>query len=62
MRFLGKYAVKCILQIPPHLAHTVPCETLMSVKQAIDDQLQGSVAAYLRCDGIVNNQIKKVYC
>jgi len=45
-----------------HLAHTVPCETLMSVKQAIDDQLQGSVAAYLRCDGIVNNQIKKVYC
>jgi len=34
----------------------------MSVKQAIDDQLQGSVAAYLRCVGIVNNQIKKVYC
>jgi len=31
----------------------------MSVKQAINDKLQGSVAAYLRCGGVVNNQIKK---
>jgi len=31
----------------------------MSAKQAINDKLQGSVATYLRCDGIVNNQIKK---
>ena len=35
------------------------CETLMSAKQAINDKLQGSVATYLRCGGVVNNQIKK---
>jgi len=28
-------------------------------KQAISDKLQGSVAAYLRSGGVVNNQIKK---
>jgi len=28
-------------------------------KQAIKDKLQGSEAAYLRCGGVVNNQIKK---
>jgi len=38
---------------------TLPCETLMSAKQAINDKLQGSVATYLRCSGVVNNQIKK---
>ena len=38
---------------------TLPCETLMSAKQAINDKLQGSVAAYLRCGGVVNNEIKK---
>ena len=32
----------------------------MSPKQAINDKLQGSVAAYLRCGGVVKNQIKKV--
>jgi len=31
----------------------------MSAKQVINDKLQGSVATYLRCDGVVNNQIKK---
>ena len=31
----------------------------MSAKQAINDKLQGSVAASLRCGGVVNNQIKK---
>jgi len=30
----------------------------MSAKQAINDKLQGSVAAYLRCVGVINNQIK----
>ena len=62
-RFLGKFAVNCILKIPPHLAYvaTLSCQTLglMSAKQAINDKLQGSVAAYLRCGGVVNNQIKK---
>jgi len=60
-RFLGKFAVKCVLKIPPHRAcvATLPCEILMSAKQAINDKLQGSVAACLRCGGVVNNQIKK---
>ena len=31
----------------------------MSAIQAINDKLQGSVATYLRCGGVVNNQIKK---
>jgi len=31
----------------------------MSAKQAINDKLQGSVATYLRCGGIINNQFKK---
>jgi len=59
--FFGKFAVRYVLKIPPHLAYvaTLPCETLMSAKQAINDKLQGSVAAYLRCGGVVNNQIKK---
>jgi len=60
-RFHGKFAVKEILKIPPHLAcvATLPCETLMSAKQAINGKLQGSVATYLKCGGVVNNQIKK---
>jgi len=31
----------------------------MSAKQAINDKLHGSVATYLRCSGVVNNQIKE---
>jgi len=31
----------------------------MSAKQVINNKLQGSVATYLRCGGVVNNQIKK---
>jgi len=62
-RFLGKFAVKWILNFPPHLAYVptlgLPREKLMSAKQVINDKLQGSVAAYLRCRGVVNNQIKK---
>jgi len=47
-RFLGKFAVKWISKIPPHLAYvaTLPCETLISAKQAINDKIQGSVATY----------------
>jgi len=60
-KFYGKFAVKWILKIPPHLVYvaTLPCETLMSIKQAINDKLQDTVATYLRCAGIVNNEIKK---
>jgi len=31
----------------------------MSAKQAINDKLQGMQQQYLRCRGVVNNQIKK---
>ena len=31
----------------------------MSAKQAVNDKLQDSVATYLRCDGVVNDQTKK---
>ena len=48
--FIGKLAVKCIFKIPPHLAcvATLPCETLMSAKLAINDKLQGSVSSGAR--------------
>jgi len=59
-RFLGKFAVKRISKIPPHLAYVaaLPCETLMPAKQDINDKLQGSVATRLRCGGVVNSQIE----
>jgi len=43
-----KFVVKWVLKIPPHIAcvATLPCEKLMSAKQAINDKLQGSVATY----------------
>ena len=31
----------------------------MSAKQAINDKLQGSVATFLTCGGVVNNQTKE---
>jgi len=39
-RFLDKFVVKWILIIPPHLAYvaTLPGETFMSTKQAINDK------------------------
>ena len=60
-KFLGKVVAKRILKLPPRLAYvaTLPCETLMSAKQAINDKLQGSVATHSRCDRVVNTQIKK---
>ena len=38
--------------------YSVPRETLTSEKQAINDKLQGNVATYLRCGGVVNYRIK----
>jgi len=53
------------LQHPLCLA-ALPCETLMSENErqsltnvVINDKLQGTVVTYLRCSGIINNQIKK---
>jgi len=53
-----KILTRWVIKIPPLLAYiaTLPCETLMS---AINDKLQGSVAAYLSYCGVVNNQITK---
>jgi len=48
---VGTYAYICILP--------VSCETLISAKQAINNKLQASVATYLTCGGVINNQIKK---
>jgi len=50
-----------VIRNPPHIAYvaTLPCETLMSAKQALYDKLHGSLAAYLRCGGVVNKQIEK---
>jgi len=56
-RFTGKFVVKRVLKIPPHLAYvaTLPCETLTLAKQTINDKLQGSVATYSSCGGFINN-------
>jgi len=58
---MGKFAVKRILKVPPHLAYvaTLFCETLMSAKQAMNNKLPGNVATFLRSGSVVNNQIKK---
>ena len=58
---IANFAIEQMSKISPHLAYvaTLPCETLMSAKQAINDKLQGSVATHLRCGGVVNNQIEK---
>ena len=42
-----------------HIVTTLPCETLTSAKQTIKAKLLSSLATYLRCGGVVNNQIRK---
>jgi len=61
-RFLGKFAVKRVLKIPP--APCICCYTTLwninvSKTRHYNDKLQGSVAAHLRSGGVVNNQIEK---
>ena len=53
--FTGRFLIK---NIPSHLAYvaTLPCEMLMSAKQAVNDKLQGSVAT----QGIVGLLIIKL--
>jgi len=67
VRFSSKYAARNLLTISPHLicVATLPRETLMSENKRqlqtdaeIKDKLQGTVVTYLRCGGIVNNQIE----
>jgi len=63
-RFPGKFVVKLLFKIPPHLAYaaTLPCVTSLSARQAINDKLQGSVATYLRCGGLLITKLRKIYC
>jgi len=42
----------------PYIRYILSCATLMSAKQAINVKLQDIVATYLRCRGVVNNQIR----
>ena len=58
---IGKYLVKLWARVKclVFLTHSVLRETTNVTKQAINDKLQGSVATYLRCGGVANNQIKK---
>ena len=58
-RFLGKFAVNRLLKILPLIAYvaTIPCETLN--KRLTINYNVYSVATYLSCGGVVNNQIKK---
>jgi len=64
VRLLRKFAEKYLLNIPTHLAYvaTLPCETFNVRKQAINDKLQGSVATYLKCGGVLIIKLRKVYC
>ena len=65
VRFSSKFPAKRLLKIPPHLT-SVTCEALMSENDRqsqtpsalMNRKLQGTVVTYLRCGGIVNNQIK----
>jgi len=34
----------------------------MSAKEAVNDKLQGSVATYLRCGGLLITELRNVYC
>ena len=60
-KFLGKCVVKWMVKLPSFFAYvaTLLCETSSSAKQATNDKIKGSVTTYLRCDGVVNNLIKK---
>jgi len=62
-RLFSKFA-----KIPLNLIRvtTLPSKAVMSENKrqsptnaVVDDKLQGSVATYLRCGGIINNHIKK---
>ena len=72
-RCYSKFAAKRLLKIPLHLICVAALRrgTLMSenerqlpINVVINDKLQGKVVTYLRCGGIVNNQLRilrKVY-
>jgi len=64
VRFSSKFAAQYLLKIPQHLicVATLPCETSMSknnrqsqTNAVINDKLQGTVVAYFKFGGIVNN-------
>ena len=59
VRFHGKFADKRILKLPSYLACVAKHKNIHVSKKIINDKLQGSIATYLKCGGIVNNQRKK---
>ena len=61
VRVLGKFAAVIVKNFtaPCICCYTILWNITVSAKQAINDKLQGSVSTYLRCDGVVNNQIRK---
>ena len=60
-RLINKPFLIWLLTTPPHrkYAATLPCNLSLMACFADINVSQGSVATYLRCGGVVNNQIKK---
>ena len=50
-----------VISNPTYVAYvaTLPCEILMSESKQLTINYKGSVATYLRCGEVVNNEIKK---
>jgi len=70
-RLSSKVAAKYLLKIPLHLlcVATLPCKTIMTENErqsptnaVINDKLQGTVVAYLRCGGLSITKLRKVFC
>ena len=70
-RLSSKLAAKYLLKILLHLlcVATLPCKTIMTENErqsptnaVINDTLQGTVVAYLRCGGLSITKLRKVYC
>jgi len=59
--FLSKFCSKTVMKssTTPSICYHTTLWKINVRKQVINDKLQGSVATYLRCGGVVNNQIKK---
>jgi len=62
-RFLGKFVVKWILNIPPHLKYVarLPCNLSSMACFADINASQGSIATYARCDGICKSIKLQIY-
>jgi len=50
---------KLVIKNPPPPFLSLRCQTTFETLMSENNNLQGSIATYLRCGGVVNNQIKK---